>query len=144
MAITDADVIESLQILTTIETIQTEAQSEATPEENTTADLLYAEFTELLDQAEEEFANDLIRLNLTTVSDITTKRALAYLIADYIQVGQPDWNAAKVQYNQDTSVSRFAANRLGSSYYYNYLRTLENAQKADDDYKERKSGVFIT
>jgi len=143
MAITDADVMTSLQTLTTIETIQSGAQSEASPEENTTADLLYAEFTELFDQAEEELANDLIRLNLSTVSDITTKRALAYLIADYIQVGQPDWNSAKVVFNQDTSVSRFA-NRQGSSYYYNYLRTLENAQKADDGYIERRSGVPIT
>jgi len=143
MTVTEDDVITSLQTLTSVESVQTEAQSEATPEEGTTADLLYAEFTELLDQAEEELANDLTRLNLTTVSDVTTKRALAYLIADYIQVGQPEWNAAKVQFNQDTSVSRFA-NRQGSSYYYNYLRTLENAHKADDDYKERKAGVFIT
>ncbi len=143
MAITDADVIESLQILTSVESVQTEAQSEATPEEGTTSDLLYAEFSELLDQAEEELQNDLIRLNLSAVADVTTKRALAYLIADYIQVGQPEWNAAKVQYNQDSSISRFA-NRQGSSYYYNYLRTLENAQKADEDYKERRAGVFIT
>jgi len=143
MTVTEGDIITSLQTLTTIETIQSGAESEATPEEGTTADLLYAEFTELLDQAEEELANDLTRLNLTTVSDITTKRALAYLIGDYLQIGQPEWNAAKVVFNQDTSVSRFA-NRQGSSYYYNYLRTLENAQKADEDYKERKAGVFIT
>jgi hypothetical protein len=143
MTVTEDDVITSLQTLTSVESVQTGAQSEATPEEGTNSDLLYAEFTELLDQAEEEFANDLIRLNLSTVSDITTKRALAYLIADYIQVGQPDWNAQKVQYNQDTSISRFA-NRQGSSYYYNYLRTLENAQKADDGYIERRSGVPIT
>ncbi len=143
MTATEADVIESLSILTNVESVQSEEESKATPEENTNADLLYAEFTELLDQAEEELANDLIRLNLSAVADVTTKRALAYLIADYIQVGQPDWNAQKVQFNQDTSVSRFA-NRKGSSYYYNYLRTLENALKADDDYKERKAGVFIT
>jgi hypothetical protein len=143
MTVTEDDVILSLQILTTIETIQTEEESKATPEENTTADLLYAEFSELLDQAEEEFANDLTRLNLSAVADLTTKRSLAYLIADYLQVGQPEWNAQKIQYNQDASVSRFA-NRLGSSYYYNYLRTLENAQKADDGYIERKAGVFIT
>jgi len=143
MTVTEDDVITSLQTLTSVESVQTEAQSEATPEENTDADLLYVEFSELLDQAEEEFANDLARFNLSTVSDVTTKRALAYLIADYIHVGEPEWNAQKVQFNQDTSVYRFA-NRQGSSYYYNYLRTLENALKADEDYKERKAGVFIT
>lgn len=137
------DVIEVLPILTQIGTVQTEDEYEATPEENTTADLLFLEFSELYSQAEEELENDLTRLNLSTVSDTTTKRALAYLIADYTQISEPEWNAQKVQFNQDTSVSRFA-NRKGSSYYYNYMRILENAQKADEDYKERKAGVFIT
>lgn len=143
MAVTEADIIESLQILTSVGTIQTESQHEATPEEGTDSDLLYLDFSELLDQAEEELANDLLRLNLSTVSDTTTKRALSYLIADYTQVSLPEWNASKVQYNEDSSVYRFA-NRKGSSFYYNYLRTLENALKADSDYKERKAGVFIT
>jgi|GEM_PF-3888765 len=143
MAITESDVIESLQILTSVESVQSKEESEADPEENTTADLLYDEFSELLDQAEEEFENDLIRLDLSTVSDLTTKRALSYLICDYMQIGLPEWNAAKIEFNQDSSVYHFA-NRKGSSYYYNYLRTLENALKADSDYKERKAGVFIT
>ena len=143
MAITEDEIISSLQILTSVESVQIKEESEADPEENTTADLLYDEFSELLDQAEEEFENDLIRLNLSTVSDLTTKRALAYLICDYMQIGMPEWNAAKIEFNQDSSVYHFA-NRKGSSYYYNYLRTLENALKADSDYKERKSGDFIT
>jgi hypothetical protein len=143
MTVTEDDIITSLQTLTSVESVQTEEESKATPEENTTADLLYVEFSELLDQAEEELANDLTRLNLSAVADVTTKRALSYLIADYIQTGQPEWNAQKVQYNQDSSISRFA-NRQGSSYYYNYLRTLENALKADEDYKERRAGVFIS
>ena len=143
MAITEDEIISSLQILTSVESVQTKEESEADPEENTNADLSYVEFSELLDQAEEEFENDLIRLNLATVSDLTTKRALSYLICDYMQIGMPEWNAAKIEFNQDSSVYHFA-NRKGSSYYYNYLRTLENALKADESYKERRAGVFIT
>jgi hypothetical protein len=143
MAITEDDIIESAQILTITGSIQTEEEYEASPEENADADISYLEFTELYSQASEELANDLKRLNLASVSDTTTKRAMAYLIADYAQISQPEWNAAKVQYNQDSSVYRHA-NRMGSSYYYNYLRTLDNALKADADYKERKAGVFIT
>jgi hypothetical protein len=143
MALIEADIIESLHILTVVGTIQTEAEHEADPEENTNADISYLEFSELYSQAEEELQNDLIRLNIDTVSDITTKRALSYLIADYTLISQPEWNAQKVQFNEDSSIYRFA-NRKGSSYYYNYLRTLDNAQKADADYKERKAGVFIT
>ena len=97
----------------------------------------------LLNMDEEEFENDLIRLNLATVSDLTTKRGLAYLICDYMQIGMPEWNAAKIEFNQDSRLYHFAK-RKGSSYYYNYLRTLENALKADADYKERRAGVFIT
>lgn len=143
MAITEEVIIESLGVLTTVGSVQSEEEYNASPEENTSADLLYLEFTELLDQAEEELANDLTRINLSTVSDTTTKRALAYLIGDYTLISQPEWNASKIQYNQDTSVSRFA-NRRGSSYYYNYSRTLENALNADADYRERKAGCFIT
>ena len=143
MAITEDDVIESLQVLTSVESVQSKEESEADPAENTNADLSYVEFSELLDQAEEEFENDLIRLNLSTVSDLITKRALSYLIADYMQIGVPEWNAAKIEFNQDSSVYHFA-NRKGSSYYYNYLRTLENALKADESYKGRRAGVFIT
>ncbi len=143
MAITETDIISSLQILTSVESVQSKEESEADPEENTTADLLYTEFSELLDQAEEEFENDLIRLNLATVSDLTTKRGLAYLICDYMQIGMPEWNAAKIEFNQDSRLYHFAR-RKGSSYYYNYLRTLENALKADADYKERRAGFFIT
>jgi hypothetical protein len=143
MALTEADIIESLHILTVVGTIQTEEEHEADPEENTDADISYLEFSELYSQAEEELQNDLTRLNLSEVSEITTKRAMSYLIADYTLISQPNWDAQKVQYNEDSSVYRFA-NRKGSSYYYNYLRTLDNALKADADYKERKAGVFIT
>ena len=143
MAITEDDIIESAQILTTVGTIQTEDEYEATPEENADADISYLEFVELYSQASEELANDLTRLNLASVSDTTTKRGMAYLIADYTQIAQPNWDAAKVQYNQDSSVYRHA-NRKGSSHYYSYLRTLDNALKADADYKVRKAGVLIT
>jgi hypothetical protein len=143
MALTESEIIDSLKVLTSVESVQTKLEHEATPEENTDADLLYLEFSELYSQAQEELQNDLTRLNLSAIEDTTTKRALSYLIADYTQISQPEWNAQKVQFNEDTSVYRFA-NRKGSSYYYNYLRTLENAQKADEDYKERKAGVFIT
>ncbi len=143
MVVSEDDVIESLTILTSVGNVQTQAEYEAVPEENTTADLLYPEFLELLDQAEEELQNDLTRLNLSALADISIKRCLCYLVADYIQVGQPEWDAAKLQFNQNTAVYRFA-NRKGSSYYYNYLRTLTNALKADEDYKERRSGVTIT
>ena len=143
MALTEADIIASLQILTSVGSVQTEAEYEATPEEHTDADIFYLEFSELYSQAGEELQNDLARLNLPEVGDTTTKRALSYLIADYTQIAQPEWNSQKVQYNEDSSVYRFA-NRKGSSYYYNYLRILENALKADADYKDRKAGVFIT
>jgi hypothetical protein len=143
MALTEADIIASLQILTSVGNVQTEAEHEAIPEEHTDADIHYLEFSELYSQAEEELQNDLARLNLSEVGDTATKRALSYLIADYTQIAQPEWNSQKVQYNEDSSVYRFA-NRKGSSYYYNYLRVLENALKADADYKDRKAGVFIT
>lgn len=145
MAITEDDVIASLHILTTVGTIQTEEESEATPEENTDADISYLEFSELYLQAAEEIANDLTRLKLTLtlLGDTTTNRAVAYLIADYTLISLPNWNAQKVQFNEDSSIYRFA-NRKGSGYYYNYLRTLDNALKANADYIERKAGVFIT
>jgi hypothetical protein len=143
--VTEADIIISLELLTQVGNIQTEAEHEADPEENTDADISYLEFEELYDMAVEELGNDLTRLKLTLtlLGDVSAKRALVYLIADYSLTCQPNWDAAKVQYNQDSSIYQFA-NRRGSSYFTNYLRTLDNALKADPDYIARKAGVFIT
>lgn len=145
MAVTEADIIISLGLLTSVGNIQTEAEHEADPEENTDADISYLEFEELYDMAVEELGNDLTRLKLTLtlLGDVSAKRALVYLIADYSLTCQPNWDASKVQYNQDSSIYQFA-NRRGSSYFTNYLRTLDNALRADSDYIARKAGVLIT
>lgn len=145
MAITDADVTLTLKTLTNVESVQSEEESEATPEENTDADLSFEEFESLHLQAQGEIANDLKKLWLTAtdVTDTQTQRLRAYLISDYLQTSQPDFDAAKIQYNEDSSVYHHA-NRKGSSYYVLYLRTLENIRRANDDFIDRKAGVFIT
>jgi len=145
MAVTDADIIVSLGLLTQVGSIQTEAQSEAEPEEGTDSDLTFAEFTELYLMASEELANDLTRLKLTLtlLGDVSAKRCITYLIADYSLTCQPNWDAQKMSFNQDTSIYQFA-NRKGSSYFTNYLRTLNNCLQADPDYILRRAGVLIT
>ena len=84
MAVTEADIILSLGLLTSVGNIQTEDQYEADPEENTDADISYPEFSELYNMALEELANDLTRLKLTLtlLGDVSAKRAIVYLIAD--------------------------------------------------------------
>ncbi|MCX6643476.1 MAG: hypothetical protein NTV15_08825 [Candidatus Bathyarchaeota archaeon] len=145
MAVTEADIIISLGILTQVGSIQTEEEHEADPEENTDADISYLEFSELYAMAEEELGNDLtrLRLTLTLLGDVSAKRCITYLIADYSLTCQPNWDAAKMNFNQDTSLYQFA-NRQGSSYFTNYLRTIDNALRADPDYIARKAGVLIT
>jgi hypothetical protein len=145
MAVTDADIIISLGLLTQVGTIQSEAEAEDSPPENTDADLTFAEFTELYGMASEELANDLTRLKLTLtlLGDTSAKRCITYLIADYSLTCQPNWDAQKMSFNQDTSIYQFSG-RKGSSYYTNYLRTLENSLKADPDYIARKAGILIT
>jgi len=145
MTVTEADIIISLGLLTQVGSIQTEAEAEAFPVENADADLTFAEFTELYNMASEELANDLTRLKLTLtlLGDVSAKRCITYLIADYSLISQPNWDAQKMSFNQDTSIYQFA-NRKGSSYFTNYLRTLDNALKADPDYIARKAGILIT
>jgi hypothetical protein len=107
MAVTDADIIISLGLLTSIGNIQSEDQYEADPEENTDADISYPEFSELYNMASEELANDLTRLKLTLtlLGDVSAKRCITYLIADYSLISSPNWDAQKVSFNQDTSTA---------------------------------------
>ena len=142
MVLAESDAIESLQILTSVGSIQTEDEYEATRKKTPMLISLILNSQNYL-QAGEELANDLTRLKLTLTlfrEKYPQKRALSYLIADYTQISLPEWNSQKVQYNEDSSFidSRTEGGLLSITITSG---ALENALKADSDYKERRAGV---
>ena len=93
-----------------------------------------------------ELGNDLTRmkLTLTLLGDVSAKRAIAYLIADYSLTCQPNWDAAK----STVLIKILAFISLPTGKAQAILpvisERLDNALKADPDYIARKAGVFIT
>jgi hypothetical protein len=111
MAYSEADVIAAVQAYTPL-SVQSKAQSEASPATGTTNKLLYASasrtqgnFSLYYAQAVRQLDKDLVRHNLQ-LEDAEKPMALAYLIWDLGIKKFPDWEAQTVSPGGTESVTR--------------------------------------
>lgn len=72
-------------------TVQTYVQSVQVPEQNAEADIHYNAWVMYLEQATEELAAICTARGIT-LSTVMTEQALCHLVADYYEMGNPDWN----------------------------------------------------
>jgi hypothetical protein len=86
--------------------VQTYDQSNDTPPVNTTAEILYDDFEMFTDLALDELESILIGRGSIVLTDRQEKAALCHLVADYYEMGNPDWNFRSQSMGGGVSFSR--------------------------------------
>lgn len=86
-------------------TIQTFAQYNASPEEGTSCEISY-EDAELYSELARDELNDILNIRNITLTNIQTYVALSHLVADYIEMTNPDWNFRSQSMGSGVSFSR--------------------------------------
>lgn len=110
MAVSESNVITNVAALTAY-SVQTKAQSEASPATGTDSSILYASqsrtqgnFGTFYALAAADVTEDLLRTGKTG-SDAWKEKAIAYLVGDYMARKDPDWGANSVSF-EGYSVNR--------------------------------------
>ena len=134
MAVSESNVITNVAALTAY-SVQTKAQSEASPATGTDSSILYASqsrtqgnFGTFYALAAADVTEDLLRTGKTG-SDAWKEKAIAYLVGDYMARKDPDWAAKSVSF-EGYSVSRDSTK---TGYRLAYEALLEALTLSDSD-----------
>ena len=103
-----SDLISTFSVFYRFIPIQTYDEANASPVENTEADILYSSFGLYADLAIDELVNLLAARNIpeTSVTENQENVMLCHLIADYFEEGNPDWSFRSQSQAPGVSFSR--------------------------------------
>ena len=103
-----SDLIDTFSVFYRFIPIQTYDEANASPVENTDADILYSSFGLYADLAIDELVNLLAARNIpeTSVTENQENVMLCHLIADFFEKGNPDWSFRSQSQAPGVSFSR--------------------------------------